>query len=297
MFAAGGSSQLLYLYDDHNGLDFLVDTGAAVSLFPHQSVQPCGPRRLRQADGSALPSWGRRNFKLSFAGREFNFSFLLAAVDRPILGIDFLKSNKWIVDIPGRQILDAVTMAPVFTVPPATEEDDKPITAVDAPDKIQQLLAEFPEIIGASFSDLKPQHGVTHHIITAGPPVHAKYRRLDPEKLAAARAEFSRMEKAGIIRPSSSPWSSPLHMVPKSDGTWRPCGDYRLLNAKTVPDRYPVPNVHDLSARLHGCTVFTKLDLVKGYYQVPMNPDDIPKTCVVTPFGGFQMVVHAFWTP
>ena len=63
VFAAGVSSQLLYLYDDHNGLDFLVDTGAAVSLFPHQSVQPCGPRRLRQADGSALPSWGRRNFK------------------------------------------------------------------------------------------------------------------------------------------------------------------------------------------------------------------------------------------
>ena len=88
VFAAGGSSQLLYLYDDHNGLDFLVDTGATVSLFPHQSVQPCGPRRLCQADGSALPSWGRRNLKLSFAGREFNFSFLLAAVDRPILGIN-----------------------------------------------------------------------------------------------------------------------------------------------------------------------------------------------------------------
>ena len=83
-------------------------------------------------------------------------------------------------------------------------------------------------------------------------------------------------------------------MVPKSDGTWRPCGDYRLLNAKTVPDRYPVPNVHDLSARLHGCTVFTKLDLVKGYYQVPMNPDDIPKTCVVTPFGAFKWLFMPF---
>ena len=61
-----------------------------------------------------------------------------------------------------------------------------------------------------------------------------------------------------------------------------------------MPDRYPVPNVHDLSARLHGCTVFSKLDLVKGYYQVPMHPADIPKTCVVTPFGAFEWLFMPF---
>ena len=83
-------------------------------------------------------------------------------------------------------------------------------------------------------------------------------------------------------------------MVPKTDGTWRPCGDYRLLNAQTVPDRYLVPNVHDLSARLHGCTVFSKLDLVKGYYQVPMHAADIPKMCVVTPFGAFEWLFMPF---
>ena len=289
------SSQLLYLDDDLQGLQFLVDTGAAVSLYPHQSADPVGPRRLRQADGSALPSWGRRQFKLRFGGIDYEFSFLLAAVDRPILGVDFLNANKWIVDIPGRQILDSVTMRPIFMMSPNENvEEHEPVTSIDAATNIQTILDEFPEVVGATLSDIKPQHGVTHHIVTSGPPVHARYRRLDAVKYAAAKAEFTRMEKAGIIRRSSSPWSSPLHMVQKQDGSWRPCGDYRLLNAKTVPDRYPVPNVHDLSARLHGCKFFTKLDLVKGYYQVPMHPDDIPKTCVVTPFGAYEWLFMPF---
>jgi hypothetical protein len=62
-------------------------------------------------------------------------------------------------------------------------------------------------------------------------------------------------------------------MVPKSDGSWRPCGDYRRLNAVTVPDKYPLPNLQDLSANLHSNTIFSKLDLVKGYHQVPVNKD------------------------
>ena len=300
MFAASSTTaddgtNLLYIHDDCSGLDFLVDTGASISLFPHQSAGPAGPRRLKQADGSALPSWGRRRFVLQFGGRRFSFKFLLAAVDRPILGIDFLYQNKWLVDVPGRQILDSTTLAPIFTVPPPADIcTDLSVALVDAPPAIQRLLDDFPEVCGASFNNLKPKHGVEHHIETTGPPVYAKYRRLDAEKYAAAEAEFLKMEKAGIIRRSKSPWSSPLHMVPKTDGTWRPCGDYRLLNARTVPDRYPVPNVHDLSARLHGCTVFSKLDLVKGYYQVPMHAADIPKTCVVTPFGAFEWLFMPF---
>ena len=122
------------------------------------------------------------------------------------------------------------------------------------------------------------------------PPVFAIAPQLDPEKLAFTKKEFSAMEKAGIICRSNSPWSSPLHMVMKKDGGWRPCGDYRRLNTVTVPDQYPLLNIADFTSKVTGSTVFSKLDLQKGYYQVPMAEDDICKTAIITPFGMFEFL-------
>ena len=80
---------------------------------------------------------------------------------------------------------------------------------------------------------------------------------LDLVKLVIAKAEFENMERLGIIRPSSSPWSSPLHIVAKQGGGWRPCGDYLQLNDSTTPDRYLVPHIQDVSARQAGKVIFS----------------------------------------
>ena len=136
--------------------------------------------------------------------------------------------------------------------------------------------------------------GVVHHIQTSGPPLSCRFRRLDGVKLEAARAEFLQLERDGIVRRSDSPWSSPLHMVPKSDGTWRPCGDFRRLNLVTVPDAYPLPNMQDFSVKAADCVIFSKIDLRKGYHQVAVNTADVPKTAISTPFGMFEYLRMPF---
>ena len=79
-------------------------------------------------------------------------------------------------------------------------------------------------------------------------------------------------------------------MVAKKDGTSRPCGNYRRLNERTTSDTYPIPHLHDLAADLAGCRIFSKVDLVKGYHQVPVRAEDVPKTAIATPFGLFEFL-------
>ena len=83
-------------------------------------------------------------------------------------------------------------------------------------------------------------------------------------------------------------------MVKKGDGSWRPCGDYRLLNLQTVTDRYPIPNMADFAANLAGTRIFSTIDLVKSYHQLPVNEKDICKTAVITPFGLYEYITMPF---
>jgi Reverse transcriptase (RNA-dependent DNA polymerase) len=160
--------------------------------------------------------------------------------------------------------------------------------------KFAEILAEFQDVQLPAIVAAAPQHGVEHHILTKGPPATTKFRRLDPTQLAAAKAEFQQMLAADVVRRSSSSWASPLHMVRKKDSGWRPCGDFRRLNAQTADNKYPLPNMGDMVSHLDGCKVFTKLDLQKGYFQVPVAPGDIPITAVITPLGLFEFVCMPF---
>ena len=96
----------------------------------------------------------------------------------------------------------------------------------------------------------------------------------------------------GICR-SSSLWASPLHMVPKARG-WRPCGDYRRLNAVTEADRYAITHIQDFAARLSGAKIISKVNLVRGYHQVPVAPENIAKSAVVASFGLFEFLRMSF---
>ena len=128
------------------------------------------------------------------------------------------------------------------------------------------LLCEFHDLVLLHSTPTLPNMASSISFRRPGPPVNSRFRHLKPDKLQIAKDEFAKMESLGIIRRSNSPWSSPLHMVPKNSGGWRPCGDYRRLNDATIPDRYPIPHIQDCSANLVDARVFLKIDLVRGHH-------------------------------
>ena len=78
------------------------------------------------------------------------------------------------------------------------------------------------------------------------------------------------------------------HVAKKTTNEWRPCGSYEKLNSRTIPDKYPIPYIEDFAQHLHGKTIFSTVDLVRAYKQIPVAEEDIPKTAITTPFGLFD---------
>jgi hypothetical protein len=311
--------RLFFVTDSSVNRRYLVDTGSAFSIMPWRSSSPPSGPGLSGADGRRIPCWGEQPFTVTINGLPRQWTFLLTAVNFPILGVDFLCHHSLVVDVanqqlssplprvsavvPGRSYAEAARSPPA-SAPPSpgggSAASEVPPRAASPPLAAGEWLAamqrQFPQVFfqDAAASPLVPPHGVRHVIQTIGQPATAKFRRLDPTQLAAAKKEFQAMLDEGIIRRSSSQWSSPLHKVQKKDGSWQPSGDYRQLNLQTVEDKYPLPNMADLAARLDGCKIFSKLDLRKGYLQVPLAAEDVAKTAIIMPFGLFEFTCMPF---
>jgi hypothetical protein len=138
--------------------------------------------------------------------------------------------------------------------------------------QFSRLLTDQRVLTEMTFRREYVAHGVELHVDTGQTtPIRSPPRRLLPDKLAVAKAAFKEMEDLGIVRRSLSQWASPLHVAPKPGGGWRPCGDFRLLNGAIKTNCYPIPHIQDFTSQLAGKTIFSKIDLQKGYHQIPVR--------------------------
>lgn len=166
--------------------------------------------------------------------------------------------------------------------------------------EIIKLCYNYRDIFHSENIPLSFTHTVKHELrLTDDTPIFVRSYRQAPKQRKEIQNQVDNLLKQGIIRESISPWSCPVHIVPKkADASgkvkWRLVIDYRRLNDRIIEDKYPLPNIHDILDRLGRAQYFTTLDLASGYHQLEMHPNDIEKTAFTTERGHYEFLRMPF---
>ena len=157
----------------------------------------------------------------------------------------------------------------------------------DRRSQLQELLNEHKAVCADEPGICKTaEHDV--ELLPNTPPIRQQYYRVGPEKLRLMKEEVAYLLRNGLAKPSSSPWASPCILVPKPNGKVRLCTDFRKVNSVTIKDSYPLPRIDDIIDAVGNAKFLTQIDLVKGYYQIPLTKRAKLISAFVTPFGLFE---------
>lgn len=161
--------------------------------------------------------------------------------------------------------------------------------------QFRQLLLEFADLFAKDMTQLGNTDLVVHRIFTDDvPPISSRPYMVPRNEQIFINEEVQRMLDNNLIRESSSPWASPVVLVNKKNGKKRFCVDYRKLNAVTKKDKYPLPRIDEMLDSLAEAAYFSTLDLMSGYWQVKVHPEDREKTAFITRYGTYEFNVMPF---
>ena len=195
----------------------------------------------------------------------------------------------------GLLLLDEIVTQQQHEISIDTVDIEVPLTGVD--EQKDRLLEEFSDVVtNEEPTILPPQRSVDHRItfLDEKKVVARRQYRLSHVEVEELVSQVAKLQAKGFITPSASPFNSPVLFVKKKDGTFRLCVDFRLLNEATIKDRFPLPLIDDILDRVSSAQVFSKLDLMSGYYQIRVKEEDRAKTAFSTPYGHYEWTVMPF---
>lgn len=236
----------LHIYDTATNQTFLIDSGSIFSIIPvsiFKNKPEVDTLQLFAANSSTIKTYGTKILKLDLNLRRcFSWMFIIADITTAIIGADFLTHYNLLIDLKNQRLVDPLTSLSTKGESIKTKIFNISTISTSLPEKYAQLLKQYIEITRPNYKPNLNNSQYAHRIITHGSPVSARSYKLAGEKAASAKSQISDMLQDGIIRPSRSPFASPIILSKKKNNEWRLCGDYRRLNSITEADKY-VPHL------------------------------------------------------
>jgi hypothetical protein len=198
-----------------------------------------------------------------------------------VLGMDWMSKYQGHIDCAQKSIAvtnsDGVQIEHVATMPSRKAYYKKSVSGPTL-DQVP-VVCEYPDVFPEELPGMPPDQDIEFiiELIPGTTPIAQRAYCMNPQELEELKRQLADMLSKGLIRPSASPWGSPILFVDKRDSTIRLCVDYRKLNEVTIKNNYPLPKIEDLFDQLNGAKVFSKIDLRTGYHQLKVRQSDIPR--------------------
>ncbi|CAI5484605.1 unnamed protein product [Closterium sp. Yama58-4] len=314
-------------------LQALVDSGASHSVCDRGTLEKIGESSKEtqftatMVDGTKLPIHGESTLQLHIGALRWKPTLTITNIKGLdfILGRDFLKRFNPEIDWVNRKAciynngkrVELRSWTDTGDVPETTlarfertvNESNRGYLALvmaaageekpssELPAAVKEVLEQYKDIMPDDLPAGVPPARTHEHEIVEEPgakPVSRAPYRLSPTEQTDMKKQMEYLLDRKLIRPSTSPYGAPVLFTPKPDGSLRMCIDYRALNKQTVKNKYPIPRIDDLLDQLRGATVFSKLDIRSGYWQIKMADNSIHKMAFRTRYGSYEYLVMPF---